>query len=138
MTFLLVKMKARTKKWNQRILVAVLAILAVGMTGCLQGEAVRTGNYYPPKPPSAPVDVYFDTSPSGMYEEVGIVSATGSDWNAEMTDVVRTLKRQARSLGADAVIITDSWYTKELKVDYDGDEHIHTELHADGIAIKYL
>jgi len=131
-------MKTRTNQWKQRILVAVLAILAVGMAGCLQGEAVRTGNYYPPKPPTAHVDVYIETSPSVMYEEVGIVSATGSDWNADMADVVRTLKRQARSLGADAVIVTDSWYTEELHVDYDGDEHIHTELHANGIAIKYL
>ena len=131
-------MNAKSNQWIHRTVVAALVLAVLGAAGCLTGEAVRTGNYYPPKPHNAHVDVYFETVPAAMYEEVGIVSATGTDWNADMTDVVSAIKRQARKLGADAVIITDSWYTEELDVDHDGTEHIHEKLHVNGIAIKYL
>ena len=131
-------MTATKRTWIQRIVLTATLLTLTVMAGCLQGQSIRTGNYYPPKPQNAIVDVYFETSPKLNYEEVGIVSATGTDWNADMIDVVRTLKRQVRELGADAVIVTDSWYTEDLHIDSKGNEHIHEKLHATGIAIKYL
>ena len=131
-------MTATKRIWTQRIALTALLLTMTVMAGCLQGESIRTGNYYPPKPNNAIVNVYMDTAPNLPYEEVGIVSATGTEWNADLVDVLRTMKRQVRALGADAVIVTDTWYTEEFHIDNKGNEHIHEKLHATGIAIKYL
>ena len=131
-------MTATKRTWTQRIVLTALLLTMTVMTGCLRGDAIRTGNYYPPKPHDAIVDVYMETSPSLLYEEVGIVSASGTDWNADLFDVLRTMKRRVRELGADAVIVTDSWYTEDFYIDDNGYEHVHEKLTVTGIAIKYL
>ncbi len=108
------------------------------MTGCLTGSATRTGVYLPPKPAHAPIDVYMDAEPGLNFAEVGIVSAKGTNYNAYMDDVVRVLQDQARSLGADAVIVTDTWFEEDVTYDEYGYPHTRERLYATGIAITYL
>ena len=88
-------MTATKRTWTQRIVLTAFLLTMTVMAGCLRGEAIRTGNYYPPKPANAIVNVYMDTAPTLPYEEVGIVSATGTEWNAELIDVLSATKDKA-------------------------------------------
>jgi hypothetical protein len=118
-------------------LVAALTILG----GCLelQGSGVRTGPYVTPKSPGAHIDVYESTLPAMSYIEVGLVSAKGSGYSANMSDVLYVLEDEARLLGADAVIVTDSWYTTTEYYDAYYDEYYEDEtLHMTGSAIIYV
>ncbi len=115
---------------------ALLSVLF--MSGCLEGHAVRTGAYLPPKPHYAPIDVYLDSDPGVAFAEVGHISAKGANHNAYMDDVIAVLQDQARSLGADAVIVTDTWFEEEITYDEYGYPHTRERLYATGIAITYL
>ena len=126
---------------NQRTLrqTAIFALVAslVFVAGCLEGSAQRTGIFLPPKPATAPIDVFIDTAPSIRYSEVGIVSAEGLNWSADFDALLRVLQDQARQLGADAVIVTDSWTEDDVWYDEYGYEHYQTRMFATGIAIYY-
>jgi hypothetical protein len=108
------------------------------MTGCLEGTANRTGLYLPPKPNFAPIDVFIDVDPGEPWSEVGTVSATGSGFDAYDDHVIPVLQDQARGLGADAVIVTDSWIEEDVHYDSYGYAHITERLVMRGIAIHYL
>lgn len=125
-------------KTLQRITLTATTLSLLLMAGCLTGSAVRTGIYLPPKPAHAPIDVYMDSSPEFAFDEVGIVNAKGTNYNAYMDDVIRVLQDQARGLGADAVIVTDTWYEEEVTYDEYGYPHTRERLYATGIAIYYL
>ena len=129
-------MNSNRNKTN--ILLLFLLGCVVTMSGCLQGSAVRTGNYYAPTPFNVPIDVYLDTSPETPVEEVGLVSAKGSGINSFLTDVIEVLQDQARRLGADAVLVTKHWTEVEHEVEPDGTTTTYRRVFAEGIAVRYL
>ncbi|MFT5431391.1 MAG: hypothetical protein ACI9OJ_002086 [Myxococcota bacterium] len=108
------------------------------LSGCLEGSAVRTGIYLPPKSDYAPIDVYMNADPYDPWDEVGKVSAKGTGSHADLHDVIAVLKDQARSLGADGVIVTESWSEDDVWYDEYGYEQVFTRTYAKGIAIYYL
>ena len=116
---------------------AILAAVLV-TSGCLEGSAVRTGIYLPPKSSYAPIDVYMGDDPYDPWEEVGRVSAKGTGPHADLYDVVAVLKDQARGLGADAIIVTESWTEDDVWYDDYGYEHVYSRTYAKGIAIYFL
>ena len=128
-------------KSNPRILhrltLFVLAASLLFTTGCLEGSAQRTGIFLPPKPTNAPIDIFIDTAPAVPFAEVGLVSAEGTDWSANFDALIRVMQDQARQLGADAVILTDSWTEEDVWYDDYDYEHYQTRMVATGIAISY-
>ncbi len=127
----------RTKLKHYTLLAAIIASSAV-MGGCLEGSAVRTGAYLPAKSQGAPIDVYLESEPGIAWAEVGLLSAKGTGVNADLNDVLLVMKAQARGLGADAVIVTETWYEDEVWYDDYGYAHVRERLYASGIAIHYL
>ncbi len=127
-------MNTHTRRLALGLFLGALLFLA----GCLEGSAVRTGRYLPPKPPHAPVDVYLDSNPRGPWEEIGRVEAEGTDSFASLHDVILVLEDQTRELGADAVIITDHWGEEEVTTDAYGYTTVRERVRARGIAIHYL
>ena len=125
-------------KLKRSMILSTAVGLLLTLSGCLEGSAVRTGAVLPPKPAYAPIDVFLDDHPAGPYTEIGLVSAKGSGHDATLTDVILVLQDQTRSLGADAVIVTDTWYEDKVHYDKYGDAHVHTRLYANGIAIQLL
>ena len=130
-------MRDRTKLTRWTLLTAIIASTAL-MGGCLEGSAVRTGAYLPPKPPGSHIDVYVDSEPGIAWAEVGLVSAKGTGFNADLNDVVYVLQDQARGLGGDAVIVTETWHEDEVWYDDYGHAHVRKRAYAKGIAIYYL
>ena len=129
-------MKTNRNKTN--LLLLFLLGCIVTMSGCLEGSAIRTGNYYAPKPINAPIDVYLDASPETPVEEVGLVSGKGSGVNSFLTDVIEVLQDQARRLGADAVMVTNHWTELEYEIEPDGSTTTYRRVFAEGIAVRYL
>ena len=125
------------KAIHTSVLTALLSSLLL-LSGCLEGSAVRTGAYLPPKPHNYPIDVYMNSDPAYAWEEVGLVNAKGTGHNADMDDVIRVMQDQARGLGADAIIVTDTWYEDETWYDEYGYAHVRERLYGSGIAIYYL
>ena len=127
----------RTHSKTPLLIASLLGLLALS-AGCLEGGSVRTGNYYPPNPPGTPVDIFYNGDDPGIpFEEVGHVFGQGDGMDATQWDVERVLAREARLLGADAVLVTETW----MEVRESWDEYGPTsyeELHARGIAIRYL
>ena len=130
-------MSIQFKRLTKRTVLGALLISALFMSGCLEGTAERTGIYLPPKPASASIDVFIDTVPALPYAEVGIVRAEGMHWSADFDSLVRVMKDQARQLGADAVILTDSWTEEDIWYDEYGYEHYNMRMVATGIAIYF-
>ena len=122
---------------SRRITLAAFVMSTLFLAGCLEGTAQRTGIYLPPKPATAPIDVFIDTRPALPYSEVGVVSAEGVGWSADFDALIRVMQDQARQLGADAVIMTDSWTEEDVWYDEYGYEHYQTRMYSTGIAIYY-
>ena len=121
----------------RRALFGALLAGTLFMSGCLEGSFERTGIYLPPKHSSAPIDIYIDAAPAAPYIEVGRVSAEGNYWGADFDSLMLVLKSQARQLGADAVILTESWTEEAVYYDDYGYEHYRTVMFANGIAIHF-
>ena len=85
---------------------AVAAILAAAaLAGCitLRAEHALTGEQRPAW--MGPVKVVMEGAPfPGEYEEIAIVTATGTAYEASLPTVVEGLQREAASLGANAVV----------------------------------
>lgn len=126
-----------TPRMVHRLTLFVLVASLLFTAGCLEGSAQRTGIFLPPKPANAPIDVFIDTTPAVSYAEVGLVSAEGTSWSADFDALIRVMQDQARQLGADAVILTDSWTEEDIWYDEYGYEHYQTRMVATGIAIYY-
>lgn len=87
---------------------AVILALILGLAGCVFPQALRAEHVLTGQPSAAHtgvVAIFLDgqASPPGA-EEVAIVSATGSGYQATLQDVLGTLQAEAASLGATAVI----------------------------------
>jgi len=77
--------------------------LALVLIGC--GEAVRlTDKRYPPKPKGAPIEIIYGETPTRSYERLGIVKES-SGFSIVGDVLVEALKRQAREVGADALLL---------------------------------
>lgn len=82
-----------------------LLLVALGIASCayVRSEHVLTGT--PRAAYGGDVKVLMDGSPEdGDYEEVAIVSATGTGYSASLPAVLGALQSEAASLGCDAVI----------------------------------
>lgn len=122
-----------------RLLFGAAALTAIAvMSGCLEGSAVRTGPYLPAKPAYAHIDVYMDEAVPFAWGEVGHLNAKGTGHNADLNDVIAVMKDQARGLGADGIIVTDTWYEDETWYDSYGYAHVRERMYASAIAIYYL
>lgn len=81
-------------------------LLAIGLTGCLAGvtaEHVLTGS--PGAAYGGPVRIVMEGEAGAReFEEVAIVTATGSGYSASLPEVLGALQREAASLGCDAVV----------------------------------
>lgn len=83
----------------------ILIALAMALTGCfaLKSEHVRTGA--PRAAYAGEVKVLMEGSPvQGEYDEVGIVTASGSGPQATLPEVIEALRKEAATLGANAVV----------------------------------
>ena len=130
-------MRLNTTRIARRTTLGCLIVGTLFLSGCLEGTAQRTGVYLPPKALNAPIDVYIDSVPAAPYAEVGLVSAEGRHWSADFDSLVRVMQDQARQLGADAIIVTDSWTEEDIWYDEYGYEHYRTRMVATGIAIHF-
>ena len=117
------------------LLTAIVGGLVVS-AGCLEGSAVRTGAYLPPKPGYAQIDVYIEEEPPYRWSEVGLMNVKGTGPNATLDDVIYLMQDQARALGADAIIVTDTWHEEDTYTDGYG-YHSYQRLYARGQAIAY-
>lgn len=83
----------------------LLAMLVLALAGC-SGEGirwVRTGPVYPPRPPTAPVEVYLGEKRPERYEEIGFTRC-GGGWTGAIGNAIEFAKRDARGLGGDCII----------------------------------
>lgn len=79
-------------------------ILALGcLLGCADTTRL-TDHHYPPKPEGFPIEVFASQAPTKAYEEIAIVSEN-SEWTTDRGKLLESLKRQAREVGADAIIL---------------------------------
>src|SRR5690349_8832656 len=94
----------------KHVAAGLLALIA--LAGCAEiSEATHmlSGQTYPPTSPEA-VTIYLE-KPAFEYMTVGTVEARGMGYSNEARDqelAVKALKREAASIGAHGVIITDS------------------------------
>jgi S1-C subfamily serine protease len=123
---------------------ACLAMLgAVLLLSCAHAtsEAVRTSSHvYPGKSMYEKVDIYRNGQrPDYAYEEVGVVSASRSASTAfgsvSISDLLPDIEAQARTLGADAIMITQA--ESYLAPALNGAPNIPAARIA-GIAIRYI
>ena len=85
--------------------VVVVALAAVALAGCvmLRSEHVVTGKARPPF--GGKVTISMDGAPfERPYEEIAIVTTTGTSTQATLPAVLEALKREAASVGANAVV----------------------------------
>jgi len=79
-------------------------ILALGcLLGCADTTRL-TDHHYPPKPEDFPIEVFVSQAPTKAYEEIALVSES-SEWTTNRGKLLESLKRQAREVGADALIL---------------------------------
>ena len=83
--------------------VAGLAAALLCLGACAQTTRL-TDQYYPPKAEGAPIEVFASRAPTRPYIEVALVSEA-SEWTSDRAALIESLKRQARTVGADAVIL---------------------------------
>lgn len=94
---------------TNRAKTAFASLLAVLCAGCADGSAIATGNRYPPAA-AASVQLYAEP-PRARYEVVGLVraeSAVGASQQESMQYAIEELKKQAASLGANGVLLTNN------------------------------
>jgi uncharacterized protein YbjQ (UPF0145 family) len=85
------------------VLACALALSGCAMATPVQAEHVLTGA--PREAYTGVVKVVMEGAEVGApYEEIAIVSATGSGDRATLSEVLGALQREAASVGADAVI----------------------------------
>lgn len=118
-----------------------IALLIAASCGGVRQQSIRTSSrVLPPKPATAPVDIYrAGQHPDFPYEEVGIVSATkqasSAFGSARVTDLIPVIQDQARALGADAIIIRDA--SEYMSASLNGSPTIPAAA-LSGIAIAYV
>ncbi|MGE3172727.1 MAG: hypothetical protein AB7O97_08875 [Planctomycetota bacterium] len=89
-------------------LAAALCLGAVLAAGCATASAVRlAATEYPPRPDDHPIAVYdtLDDVRGRPWIKVGRVVGEGSD-SAAFAAIVAAMQREARRLGADALVLT--------------------------------
>lgn len=83
----------------------LIALAAMALTGCfaLTSEHLRTGAARAAY--AGEVKVLMEGAPvQGEYDEVGIVTASGSGLQATLPAVIEALRKEAAALGANAVV----------------------------------
>ncbi|MBQ0051140.1 MAG: hypothetical protein KBT11_03645 [Treponema sp.] len=119
----------------------VLLFVCMFVTGCqsngfLMGKAQSTliNDSYPPKSFDAEIDVYVSNKPEQKYIEIAMISCldTNDDW------CLKELKRKARELGADAIIILGKAGKENVGIPVGNMFYFVDEQYGlKGVAIKY-
>lgn len=106
-----------------RVMLASASLLAVGACGgSLEVTHVLTGPRLPPHPDGALVPAYFNESPGRAYREVAQIRVRSRGDDAALDQVVAAAARDARELGADAILV-------DLRSHYD---HVQVHIGCDG------
>ena len=119
----------------------LLACVAfAGASGCAEGARAThvTLESLPPKPPSAPIAVFFDTAPARRYAEVGTIRVES---NGDLDAVLERASDEARTLGADAIVIELRYHYAPVPVHWDSRHQPYVEstprLNANATAIVF-
>jgi hypothetical protein len=107
--------------------VAAAIFLAGALPACVFPQGLRSEHFLTgaaAAPRQGPVAIYMEGQPPPTsFEEVAVVSATGTGSHATLREVLGALQAEAASLGADAV----------MRVRYDRGS---TEATATGVAVR--
>lgn len=95
---------------NNMIKVSALLLASLITSACVSTRADLIGTAsYAPRPEGHSILVFDDLSDvTGDFEKIAIVHAEG-DANASWERVMQALKAEARSLGADAIVLRDEF-----------------------------
>lgn len=94
--------------WRRTARRALLAVSLAGLGVCLPGcgRTIRLdADPHAPRPADAPIELFVGAEPERPYERLAIV-IEDSLVGAEGAALVDALKRRARGLGADALLLT--------------------------------
>jgi hypothetical protein len=135
-------------------IIGILLLTSFVLSGCTSGGSIRSENarignqYYSP---TNYVDVYFGRYSGGRaYEQISFIQVLGGE-RSKTDDLIKELRREAKSIGADAII--DVRKGSSMREEIDGallflsiaaredSSKASSEYRSDtleGIAIKYL
>jgi hypothetical protein len=86
---------------------ALLILLSAGLLGGCAPEVRRVwfADRPTPRPASHPIQIYSTRAPECPYDEVGLVQARSITPATPMQEVLEAMRRGAREMGGDAVIL---------------------------------
>ena len=125
----------RRSSW---LLLSIAACL--GASGCAtEAQATHvTLESLPPKPPSAPIAIFFGAAPARRYSEVGTIRVESS---GDLDAVLDRAVDEARTLGADAIVIELRYHYAPVPVHWDSHHQPYVEgtpkLNANATAIVF-
>lgn len=99
-----------------------------------KAQSTLINDSYPPKSFDAEIDVYVSNKPEQKYIEIAMISCldTNDDW------CLKELKRKARELGADAIIILGKAGKENVGIPVGNMFYFVDEQYGlKGVAIKY-
>lgn len=100
-------------------LVLVATIAAAGCAAPVHVRHVRSGGALEPKPDGAPIPVFFNEAPSRPYREIGQIRIRSKGAAANLDEVLNAATAEARTLGADALIVDLRAHYSSLPVTVD-------------------
>jgi len=132
------------------ILLSSLLLTACTSGGRIQSESISVGSQY--YPATSYVDVYFGSyNGDKKYEQISYLQVSGGKYS-KTDELIKELRRKAKSIGADAIIDVRKGGTVRKEIDgtlvllniaggFRDSSKASSEYRADtleGIAIKYL
>ncbi len=118
--------------------VTFLGMLLALAPGCIDAYTERIGPPLPAKPPDAPVAVFFNQTPVEPFVEIGRIHVRSSE---DLPAVVTAAQAEARTLGADAIVIDLRYHYESVPVYFDAAGNPYTpptpRLNARAMAIVF-
>ncbi len=125
-------LEARTPLRRRRLAAALGLTASLALSSCISSSAAPVGERrYAPLPESLPIPLYeLESDVPYEFEVVGKVHACADSGLVSEVRLLERLKKHARELGADALIITqESVITTVQTSDLDSEEDETAELH---------
>ena len=104
----------------------------IAVSGCVSVTYIPTAGAHPPKAASCSIEVFSAAPPARAYNEIGILEAEGSFWQADLEHVLPRLKEEACLAGGDAIVLLSA-----QKVEGGGDDGGEEELVAFATVIRW-
>jgi hypothetical protein len=122
------------------------AAVAAGATGAcvppMEASHVLTGPPLPATPEDAPIGVYLNQTPALPYREVAQIRLRAIGDAANVDDVLATATREARAVGADAIIVDARRHYRSVPVHVGCDRRLYVDpdwrLNARVTAIRFV